>query len=157
MIKYLMRLVVQRVSKAQVSVENKIVGQIDKGLFVLIGMKKGDTNEMAELLADKLFKLRVMADGNSKMNKAVNDVGGSFLIVSQFSLNANTKDGNRPSFIEAEEPQKAKELYEQFIKKLEGSGLNIETGVFGAYMNIEAQLDGPVTIILESRDHSLIY
>ncbi len=145
-----MRLVIQRVNNAEVSAKGKIVGKIDKGLFVLIGFKKGDTEENVNYLAEKLVKLRVMADDNNKMNLSAKEADGQILAVSQFTLYANTKDGNRPSFISAEEPEKAKELYKYFMDKLETFGLVVQTGQFGEYMKINAELDGPVTIILES-------
>lgn len=144
-----MKLVVQRVEKARVvKVEdNSDVGEIGIGLLVLVGIKKGDSEEDVETLAQKLSKLRVMSDKAGKMNLSVNDVGGKMLIVSQFTLHADTSGGNRPSFINAEEPEKAKKLYELFIEKLKGNGISVETGSFGDYMKIEALLDGPVTII----------
>ncbi len=147
-----MRLIVQRVNKAFVKVvsSGKISGKIEKGLFVLIGIKKGDTLKQSEELASKLVKLRVMADSDEKMNLSVLDAKGKILAVSQFTLYANTKDGNRPSFIEAELPEKAKEIYEHFIKKLRELGAETEIGSFGEYMKIECELDGPVTIILEN-------
>ncbi len=146
-----MKLVVQRVKKASVTrvSDQKVVGRIDLGLFVLVGFKKGDTDETVELLADKLSKLRVMSDENEKMNKSVSEVGGKMLIVSQFTLYADTKGGNRPSFINAEDPEKAKKLYEFFISKLKSNGIIVETGSFGDYMQIEAVLDGPVTILYD--------
>jgi D-tyrosyl-tRNA(Tyr) deacylase len=155
-----MRLVVQRVEKAKVlrqvytergrSAQDKLweaIGEIGKGLFVLVGVKKGDTEKDAESLAAKLSKLRVMADAQDKMNLTVADVGGSMLVVSQFTLHADTSGGNRPSFINSEEPGRAKELYEYFVKKLKENGLTVETGSFGDYMKIEIVLDGPVTIL----------
>ncbi|KKR39553.1 D-tyrosyl-tRNA(Tyr) deacylase [Candidatus Woesebacteria bacterium RIFOXYA1_FULL_40_18] len=144
-----MRLVVQRVKKASVSVvgTNEVVGKIGKGLFVLVGVKKGDTLKDAEMLAAKLSKLRVMADENDKMNLTVSDVKGEFLVVSQFTLYADTSGGNRPSFINAALPDEAKKVYEHFIAKLKESGVKVETGSFGAYMEIESVLDGPVTIL----------
>ncbi len=147
-----MRLVIQRVKKAKVLVvgKEKVVGEIGKGLFVLVGVKKGDTEKEAEVLAEKLFKLRVMADENDKMNLSVSDVKGEFLIVSQFTLYADTSGGNRPSFIDAALPDEAKKIYEHFIQKLKSLGAKIETGSFGDYMEISSELDGPVTIILES-------
>lgn len=146
-----MRLVVQRVVKASVSSEstNEILGHIDKGLFILLGVKVGDTKEMSKVLAEKVLKLRVMSDKNGKMNLTVSDVGAKILVVSQFTLYANTNDGNRPSFIEAELPEKAREIYEDFTKNLKASGMCVETGKFGEYMKIDAVLDGPVTIIME--------
>ena len=138
------------------------MGKIDQGLFVLVGFKKGDTKNSTELLARKLVRMRIMADppasamlkalragDTGKMNKTVSDVNGKFLIVSQFTLYANTKDGNRPSFIDAEEPSKAKELYDYFVNKLRDLGASVETGSFGDFMSIDAILDGPVTITLE--------
>ena len=123
------------------------VGEIEKGLFVLVGVKKGDTEKDAETLAVKLSKLRVMADPKDKMNLSVTDAGGSMLVVSQFTLHADTSGGNRPSFINVEEPDKAKKLYEFFVAKLKENGIKVETGSFGDYMKIETVLDGPVTIL----------
>lgn len=144
-----MRLVVQRVSKAKVTkvMDTKVIGEIGPGLFVLVGFKKGDTEESVKTLTEKLLKLRVMSDDQDKMNLTVKDVDGSFLVVSQFTLYADTKGGNRPSFVNAEEPEKAKELYNLFVEKLKASGVKVETGSFGDYMKIETVLDGPVTII----------
>jgi D-tyrosyl-tRNA(Tyr) deacylase len=142
-----MRLVIQRVSKALVSKvnTNEVIGKIGPGLFILVGIKKGDSNKEADILAEKLTKLRIMADENGKMNLIANE----FLIVSQFTLYANTSGGNRPSFLDAALPDEAKTVYEHFIKKLRGKKLKIATGSFGDYMKIDCVLDGPVTIILE--------
>ncbi|HJX59123.1 D-tyrosyl-tRNA(Tyr) deacylase [Candidatus Woesebacteria bacterium RBG_19FT_COMBO_47_8] len=145
-----MRLVIQRVTKAVVKVGNKQAGKIDKGLLILVGVGKEDTRAQAEALAEKLSKLRVMADGKGKMNLSVSEAKGEFLVVSQFTLYADTSGGNRPSFIKAAEPALAKEIYEHFLAKLKENGVNVATGSFGDYMNISAELDGPVTIILES-------
>ena len=145
-----MRLLIQRVSKASVNIEGKLVGEIAKGLFVLVGIKKGDTDKDAESLVDKLFKLRIMADKDGKMNLSVSDVKGEFLVVSQFTLYADTSGGNRPSFIQAAEPVLAKNIYEHFLLTLKEKGARVETGTFGAYMEIDSQNDGPVTILLES-------
>lgn len=145
-----MRLVIQRVSKAKVTVDKKTVGEIKRGLFVLVGVKKGDSEKEAETLAEKLMKLRIMADEEAKMNLSVKDAGGSFLVVSQFTLYADTSGGNRPSFINAALPDEAKKVYQHFLTKLRALGGKIETGSFGAYMEIETVLDGPVTIILGS-------
>lgn len=144
-----MRLVVQRVEKASVSVGDDIVGKIGKGYLVLLGVKKGDTKAQALSLAEKLSKLRVMADGDGKMNLSVKDVVGEVLVVSQFTLYGNTSKGNRPSFIEAAEPKHARELYENFVERLREIGVKVETGSFGDYMHIGAALDGPVTILVE--------
>lgn len=147
-----MKLIVQRVKSAKVTkVEtNIVVGEIKKGLFLLLGIKKGDTEKQVDELVNKLLKLRVMSDENDKMNLSVMDTKSEILLVSQFTLYANTKDGNRPSFLDAEEPAKAKALYEFMINKLKESGLNIQTGSFGDYMKIDCVLDGPVTIVLEN-------
>ncbi len=147
-----MRLVVQRVKKAQVVVvsSKKIAGTIGKGLFVLVGIKKGDTIKEAEILANKLVKLRVMADDEGKMNLSVKDTNSKILAVSQFTLYADTTGGNRPSFIQAEDPDKAAEIYNHFVAKIRELGVETEIGSFGDNMKIDAELDGPVTIILES-------
>jgi D-tyrosyl-tRNA(Tyr) deacylase len=144
-----MRLVVQRVEKASVIkvADGSTTGEIGKGLLVLVGIKKGDGKKEAETLALKLSKLRVMSDSENKMNLSVSDTGGNLLVISQFTLHADTSGGNRPSFISAEEPKKAKELYDFFIKKLRSEHITVKTGSFGDYMKIEATLDGPVTII----------
>lgn len=147
-----MRFVVQRVSEASVALKEtgEVVGSIDNGLFVLMGIKKGDTKSEVEKLVSKLVKLRVMADSNDKMNRSIIDTQASVLLVSQFTLYANTQDGNRPSFIEAEEPEKARELYEYAVNMLEAAGVHTQIGSFGNYMEITTTLDGPVTIILEA-------
>ncbi len=150
-----MKVVVQRVKSAKVTrqEDNKVVGEIKSGLFLLLGIKKGDTEKQVDELVNKVLKLRVMSDENDKMNLSVQDTKSEILLVSQFTLYANTKDGNRPSFIEAEEPTKAKILYEHFIEKinyLRPSGPMAQRGSFGDYMKIEAELDGPVTIVLEN-------
>ena len=151
-----MKVTLQRVSKATVTAKdtNKIVGKIDKGLFILLGIKRGDGQKQVDELVEKISKLRIMADEKEKMNLSIMDTKiadeTEILLVSQFTLYANTKDGNRPSFIEAEEPKKAKELYEYFVKRLREKGIKVETGSFGDYMEISCILDGPVTIDLEN-------
>ena len=147
-----MRIVVQRVKSAKVIRVNdkQIVGQINNGLFILVGVKKGDTDRDVIYLSDKLAKLRVMSDAEDKMNLSVKDAKASFLIVSQFTLHADTSGGNRPSFINAEEPQKAKNLYELLVSSLRQKEFKVETGSFGDYMQIETILDGPVTIIFDT-------
>jgi len=142
-----MRLVVQRVSQASVKVKDKIVGQIGKGLFVLVGIKKEDTNKEADTLAEKLSKLRIMADKEGKMNLSLEDMDAEMLVVSQFTLYADTSGGNRPSFINAALPDDAKKIYDYFVAKLKERGIKVATGSFGDYMEIETKLDGPVTII----------
>ncbi len=146
-----MRLVVQRVNKASVSISGKVVGKIDKGLLVLVGVTQGDGEEDALVLAEKLSKLRIMSDENDKMNLSVKDVNAGVLAVSQFTLYADTSKGNRPSFIKAAKPQVAEKIYEYFVEKLRQLEIKVETGEFGAYMKIETELDGPVTILLESK------
>lgn len=147
-----MRVVIQRVKSAKVTSQEdqKVVGEIQQGLFILLGIKKGDTQKQVEELANKILKLRVMSDTKDKMNLSVQDTKSEILVVSQFTLYANTKDGNRPSFIDAEEPTKAKLLYEYMVNKFKESGLSIQTGSFGDYMKIDCVLDGPVTIVLEN-------
>lgn len=144
-----MKLIVQRVKSAKVTRQEDgyVAGEIAKGLFVLVGFKKGDSELIVHKLSEKLLKLRVMADSEDKMNLDVKTAGGEFLIVSQFTLYADTSGGNRPSFIEAEDPEKARNLYGTFVKDIKDSGIKTETGSFGDYMKIECELDGPVTII----------
>lgn len=146
-----MRLVIQRVSEAKVTrvKDGEVMGEIGLGLFVLLGIKKGDTQKEVEILSDKISKLRVMSDASDKMNLSVKDVNAKILVVSQFTLYADTSGGNRPSFVNAEEPLRAKELYEYFVDQLKKKGIDVETGSFGEYMKIETVLDGPVTIIYE--------
>lgn len=147
-----MKIIIQRVNKAKVlrQAQDKSwekVGEIGRGLFILVGFKKGDSEKDVEVFAEKVSKLRVMKDGEKKMNLSVIDTKSEILVVSQFTLYADTVGGNRPSFIDAEEPEKAKKLYELFIEKLKEKDIKVETGSFGDYMRIEAELDGPVTII----------
>jgi D-tyrosyl-tRNA(Tyr) deacylase len=147
-----MKLIIQRVASAQVTIQEtgEVTGKIDKGLFVLLGVKEGDTKVYADQLAEKLVKLRILSDENDKMNLSILDTTKQILLVSQFTLYANTKDGNRPSFIEAAKPDQAREIYEYFIEKLKSLGCEVQIGSFGNYMKIEVELDGPVTISLES-------
>jgi D-tyrosyl-tRNA(Tyr) deacylase len=147
-----MKLVVQRVNKAKVVKVStgEVAGEIEKGLFLLLGIKKEDSGKQVDELADKIVKLRIISDSNDKMNLSVQDTNLEILLVSQFTLYANTKDGNRPSFIDAEAPEKAKALYEYFIKKLKEKSIKLQTGSFGDYMKIETELDGPVTIVIEN-------
>ena len=144
-----MKLVVQRVTSAEVEVENKVVGKIKKGCMVLIGVKENDTEKEADYLVKKLCNLRIFEDENDKMNLSLKDVKGSLLLISQFTLYACTKDGNRPSFIEAANSEKAKILYEYFCDKCCQSGITVEKGVFGSNMQVSLVNDGPVTIIIE--------
>jgi D-aminoacyl-tRNA deacylase len=144
-----MRLVVQRVKSAKVTKidTGEVVGKIGLGMLVLFGVGKGDSEKDADTLSEKLIKLRIMSDENDKMNLSVGDIGGEILVVSQFTLYADTSSGNRPSFIAAGEPDRARELYLYFIEKLKEKGAKVETGSFGEYMEIDAKLDGPVTIL----------
>lgn len=148
-----MRVLIQRVSSGRVSIKNKVVGEIDKGYVILFGAKEGDSEKEADLLAEKIVNLRVMSDEHDKMNKSILDAGGEILVVSQFTLYADTKGGRRPSFINAANPDLAKRLYDYFIAKLKSLGIkNVQTGEFGAYMSVEILNDGPVTIMLDSEE-----
>ena len=144
-----MKLVIQRVNEAKVEVENKLVGKIKRGFLVLLGVTNEDTVENADYLIKKLCNLRVFSDENGKMNLALKDVKGELLIVSQFTLYADCSSGNRPSFIKAARPNKAKELYDYFCKECEKSGIHVEKGIFGADMQVSLINDGPVTILME--------
>ena len=146
-----MRLVIQRVKKAKVinKETKKTVGSIGLGLFVLVGVAESDTKEKAEGLAKKLSNLRVMSDKQDKMNLSVRDVNAQILVVSQFTLLGDTSKGNRPSFVKAGNPKHAEEIYHHFVAILKEVGVKTATGEFGAYMQIETELDGPVTIIIE--------
>lgn len=144
-----MKIVVQRVKEAKVEVENKVVGNIEKGFLVLVGITHDDTEIKADYLAKKLVNLRVFEDENQKMNLSIKDVKGKLLIVSQFTLYANCKEGNRPSFTNAAKPEMANDLYEYFCKKCEEYEIDVEKGIFGADMQVSLINDGPVTIIME--------
>jgi len=145
-----MRAVIQRVSQARVEVESQTVGQIGPGLLVLLGVGRGDTLEDAVYLAHKIAALRVFADEEGKMNRALAEVGGEVLVVSQFTLYGDTRKGNRPSFVGAAPPDEGKRLYERFCNLLAGQGLHVETGVFQAHMEVHLTNDGPVTLWLDS-------
>lgn len=144
-----MKLVIQRVTQAKVEVNKKIVGKINKGFMVLLGVAEGDTKEQADYLVKKLCNLRVFEDENEKMNLALKDVDGELLIISQFTLCADCSGGNRPSFIRAEKPEKANEMYEYFCEECSKKGYKVEKGIFGADMQVSLTNDGPVTIIIE--------
>ena len=144
-----MKLLVQRVKKSNVKVNGKIVGNIDKGMLVFIGITHTDTKEEADYLAKKLTNLRIFEDENKKMNLSVKDIKGKLLIVSQFTLYANCENGNRPSFTDAAKPDMANELYEYFCNKCESMEIEVQKGIFGADMKVELINDGPVTIMLE--------
>lgn len=145
-----MKVVLQRVSRASVSVDNEQIGAINNGLILLVGIHEDDTEEQIKWLADKILKLRIFDDEDGKMNLSVQDVGGEILIVPQFTLYADYEQGNRPSYFAAAGPDKANKLYEDMVDyfKLK-SNLNIETGEFGAYMDVQLNNDGPVTLVLE--------
>ncbi len=143
-----MKLVIQRVKEASVTIDNKLYSSVQKGLLVLFGVEKDDSEDMLEYYAQKLLKLRIFEDENGKMNKSVCDTGGEILVVSQFTLCADCKKGTRPSFDNAKEPKTAKEYYEKFVKILKASGLSVKTGVFAAHMDVGLVNWGPVTIIL---------
>ena len=146
-----MRAVVQRVTKSSVSVDGEIKGSVGKGFNVLLGVMQGDGEAQAELLAAKIAKLRVFEDENCKMNKSILDIGGEILVISQFTLCADIKKGNRPSFTDSAAPDEANRLYEFFCSKLLENGVSkVETGVFAADMAVEISNDGPVTIILDT-------
>ncbi|WP_214072865.1 D-aminoacyl-tRNA deacylase [Mucilaginibacter sp. dw_454] len=148
-----MRAVVQRVTQASCMVDGNITGEIDLGFVVLLGVEDADTEEDLQWLAQKIIGLRVFGDENGLMNKALADVGGSILLISQFTLFAQTKKGNRPSFIRAARPEKAIPLYEQMIRTLDTiTGKKTATGIFGADMKISLINDGPVTIIMDTKD-----
>jgi len=146
-----MRAVVQRVSQAKVTVEGEITGQIDVGLLVLLGVGRGDAEADATYLAQKILGLRVFEDAQEKMNRGVQDVGGSILAVSQFTLYGDVRRGKRPSFDGAAPPEKARQLYEFFVEQIRAAGLRCETGRFQAAMKVDLVNEGPVTILLDSR------
>ena len=146
-----MRVVLQRVKQAKVTVEGKMVGQIQKGLVLLLGAKTGDTEEDVGYLVDKCANLRIFEDQEQKMNLSALDVKADVLVISQFTLYGNTTKGRRPSFTDSLEPQEAERLYNEFIDRIEAAGLKTESGVFGAKMLVEIHNWGPVTFILESR------
>lgn len=144
-----MKFLIQRVKEAQVDVDNKTIGKINKGLLVLIGITQTDTKETADYLIKKLTNLRIFEDEKGKMNLSLNDVKGELLLVSQFTLYADCSNGNRPSFTEAAKPDFANELYKYIIDKCKEKVDKVETGIFGADMKVKLINDGPVTIMLE--------
>ncbi len=145
-----MRAVVQRVSRAQVTVADELTGAVNKGLLVLVGVTEGDTEKDAQYLADKVTGLRIFEDENGKMNLSVKDVGGEILSVSQFTLYGDCRKGKRPSFDKAARPEAANMLYEKFNELCRQQGVQVETGVFRSHMQVELVNDGPVTILLDS-------
>lgn len=147
-----MRAVVQRVTNADVKIDGKLNGKIDNGLLVLLGVGNGDTEEDMRYIADKIIKLRIFSDENDKMNLSLEDVGGSMLVISQFTLYGDCSHGRRPYFGNAMEPVSANEMYEKFVAYIKEQGIHTETGEFGADMKVSLTNDGPVTIILESKN-----
>ena len=148
-----MRIVIQRVSEASVSVAGEVISKIEEGMLILLGIEDADSEEDVEWLCNKLTKLRIFSDENDAMNLDINQIEGSFLVVSQFTLHAMTKKGNRPSFIKAARPEKAIPLYETFLKRLSYiSGRPVLCGEFGAMMEVALINDGPVTIIMDTKD-----
>lgn len=145
-----MKLVVQRVTNASVTIDGKVIGEINNGFLVLIGIGNNDTEENADYLVKKLIGLRVFGDENDKMNLSIKDVNGELLLISQFTLYADCKKGNRPSFVDAAKPDISKPLYEYFVEKCKKQNIKVETGKFGADMKVSLLNDGPVTIILEN-------
>ena len=148
-----MRAVVQRVSRAEVRVEGRVAGKIARGLVILLGVADGDTDADAAFLADRIAGMRIFADDAGKMNLSIAQAGGSLLVVSQFTLLADTNSGRRPSFTNAAPPDEARRLYEHFLSLARIRGVKVETGEFGATMDVELVNDGPVTIILDSREN----
>lgn len=147
-----MKIVIQRVSEASVSIEGTIHGQIEKGFMILTGICEEDNTEDLTWLVKKIIGLRVFSDSQGKMNLSIKEIKGSLLVISQFTLHASTKKGNRPSFIHAAKPIHAIPLYEAFIKKLRDHGIDVQTGKFGADMQVSLINDGPVTIIIDSKN-----
>src|SRR6187402_3854529 len=148
-----MRIVVQRVSQASVTIDSKIVADIQKGLLVLVGIEDADTQEDINWLSGKIANLRIFGDENDVMNLSVKDIDGEIIVVSQFTLHALTKKGNRPSYIKASKPDVAIPMYEDFVQQLETElGKKVQTGVFGADMKVLLLNDGPVTIVIDSKN-----
>lgn len=148
-----MKVVIQRVSEASVTINDKVKSQISKGLLILLGIENADTNDDISWLCRKISGLRIFNDQDGVMNKSVKDIGGEILVVSQFTLHASTKKGNRPSYIKAAKPDFAIPVYERFVKFLMmESGIDIQTGEFGADMKVQLLNDGPVTIIIDSKN-----
>ena len=149
-----MKALLQRVTGASVSVGGEIVGRIGRGLVVFVGVANGDTEEDAQYLAQRTVNLRIFSDEAGKFNLSVLDIEGELLVVSQFTLLADTRKGRRPSFVEAAPPEQAERLFERFVEQVCATGLKVETGRFQQYMQVEIHNDGPVTILLDSREKS---
>jgi D-tyrosyl-tRNA(Tyr) deacylase len=147
-----MKALLQRVTRASVSIDNEEVGRIGQGLVVFLGVASGDTEKDAQYLAQKIVNLRIFADGEGKFNLSALDINAELLLVSQFTLLADTRKGRRPSFVEAAPPVQAEELFDYFVEQTRATGLKVATGRFQAYMQVEIRNDGPVTIMLDSRE-----
>lgn len=147
-----MRAIIQRVTEASVTVESQIVGKIDQGLVVLLGVTHDDVEEDVSYILQKIINLRIFEDDQAKMNLSLKDIQGDLLSVSQFTLYADTRKGRRPNFIQAAKPDHAEKLYQQFNQLASAEGITVETGVFGAMMDVQLVNNGPVTIILDSQD-----
>ncbi len=147
-----MRIVLQRVSKASVTIENKIKDQIKQGILILVGIEEADSFDDIEWLCNKIVKMRIFNDANGVMNLSLQEIDGEALVISQFTLHASTKKGNRPGYIKAAKPEIAIPLYEKFVEQLEITlGKSVGTGIFGAHMDVELINDGPVTILIDSK------
>ncbi|MGF9975579.1 D-aminoacyl-tRNA deacylase [Viridibacillus arvi] len=146
-----MKVILQRSKKATVTVDGQVTGAIKQGYVLLVGLTHGDTKDDADYIANKIVKMRLWEDADGKMNHSILDHGGAILSVSQFTLYADIRKGNRPSFIEAARPEEAEPLWEYFNETIRNLGLHVETGVFGAMMDVQLTNDGPVTIIIESK------
>ena len=146
-----MRAVVQRVKESSVKTENETIGRIGKGLLILLGVANGDSSSDADYLVNKITNLRIFEDDKGKMNRSLLELGGEMMVVSQFTLLGDYRKGRRPSFVQAAEPNLAAELYEYFVNQVRGLGIAVQTGRFGAMMEVALINDGPVTLILESR------
>jgi D-tyrosyl-tRNA(Tyr) deacylase len=144
------RSVIQRVTRASVRVDAQVTGEIGAGLLILLGVCRTDNQESSVYLAEKIVNLRIFSDSAGKMNLSLTDIGGSALVVSQFTLYGDTRGGRRPSYIQAAPPEEANRLYEEFVSAMRGLGIKVETGVFQAHMQVELVNDGPVTILLDS-------
>tara|TARA_Y100001956_G_scaffold12586_1_gene11788 strand:- start:3903 stop:4358 length:456 start_codon:yes stop_codon:yes gene_type:complete len=150
-----MKVVLQRVTDASVNIDSKQISKIGYGLLLLWGVERGDTEEDAKALSDKISNLRIFSDENNKMNRSIVDIDGEILIVSQFTLNANIKKGNRPSFIDSEDPKRANDLIQVAVERFISKEIKVQTGKFGALMDIQLNNNGPVTIILNSQDSTV--
>ncbi len=149
-----MRAVLQRVKEAKVEVDNSVIGRIDKGLLIFLGVGTGDSETDAQYLANKISGLRIFADANEMMNLSLTDIKGAALVVSQFTLLGDCRKGKRPSFVHAARPEKARPLYNYFNKKLKETGIEVATGRFGAMMEVSLINDGPVTFVIDSKKTS---